>query len=87
MLQAGLHNDGSKPVWDFHADLMLTGTPLSDPHAAFFDTEVASRIRVTGLIKTNRLARSAAFADLKRELSHWHQRVLICHNFGFQSRL
>ena len=87
MVQAGLHYGGSKPVWDFHADLMLTWTPLSDPHAAFFGTEVASRIRVTGLIKTNRLARSAAFADLKRELSHWHQRVLICHNFGFESPL
>ncbi|MEJ6747072.1 MAG: hypothetical protein QNK98_10065 [Yoonia sp.] len=87
MVQAGLHYGGSKPVWDFHADLMLTWTPLPDPHAAFFGTDVADRIRVTGLIKTNRLDRSAVFADLDSELSHWRQRLLICHNFGFESPL
>ncbi|ALI56887.1 hypothetical protein [Celeribacter marinus] len=87
MVQAGLHYGGSKRVWDFHADLILTWKPLPDPHATFFGTDVADRIRVTGLIKTNRLARSAAFADLSRELSHWRQRLLICHNFGFESPL
>ena len=87
MVQAGLHYGGSKPVWDFHADLILTWTPLPDPHAAFFGKDVADRIHVTGLIKTNRLACSEVFSDLYSELSHWHQRLLICHNFGFESPL
>ena len=87
MVQAGLHYGGSKPVWDFHADLMLTWTQLPDPHAAFFGTDVADRIRVTGLIKTNRMARSPAVDDLNRDLGNWRQRLLICHNFGFESPL
>jgi hypothetical protein len=87
MVQAGLHYAGAKPVWDFHAQLMLTWTPLPDPHAAFFEPNIADRVRVTGLIKTNRLAVPADIAELDRELGKWRQRLLICHNFGFESPL
>ncbi|WP_417243498.1 hypothetical protein [Celeribacter sp.] len=87
MVQAGLHYGGAKPVWDFHAGLILTWTQLPDPHAPFFAHDIADRLRVTGLIKTNRLAPAATLGDLDRELGTWRQRLLICHNFGFESPL
>ncbi|MBT5295104.1 MAG: hypothetical protein HOL32_05910 [Octadecabacter sp.] len=87
MVQAGLHYGGPKPVWDFHAGLMLTWTPIEDPHASYCGGTVADRLRVTGLIKTNRLALSPDLAALDRELGAWRQRLLICHNFGFESPL
>ena len=87
MVPAGLHYAGAKAVWDFHAGLMLTWTQLPDQHATFFGKAVADRIRVTGLIKTNRLASAADLDNLDQELGQWRQRLLICHNFGFESLL
>lgn len=87
MVQAGLHYRGAKPAWNFHAGLVLTWTPLPDPHAAFFGESISERLSVTGLIKTNRLAPHLSLRELGRELGDWDQRLLICHNFGFESPL
>ena len=87
MVQAGLHYAGAKPVWDFHANLMVLWRALPDPHAPFFVPPVAERTQVTGLIKTNRLAPAAKRDELWRDLGDWKQRLLICHNFGFESPL
>jgi len=87
MVQAGLHHAWTKPRWQFHAGLMLIWAPLPDPHASFLAPDVAERLRVTGLIKTNRLGPSPGHAALARELADWRQRLLICHNYGFESAL
>ncbi len=87
MVQAGLHYAGPKPVWSFHAGLMLVWAPLLDPNASFFESPIANRLRETGLIKTNRLAPHPSHDSLSRELDKWDQRVLICHNYGFESQL
>lgn len=87
MVQAGLHHAWTKPLWQFHAGLMLVWAPLPDPLPAFLAPDVAPRLRVTGLIKTNRLAPSPAHETLVRELARWRQRLLICHNYGFESAL
>jgi hypothetical protein len=87
MVQAGLHYAWKKPLWRFHAGLMLIWVPLADPHAPFLAPDVAGRLCVTGLIKTNRLARSASHAALAAELAPWRQRLLICHNYGFETAL
>lgn len=87
MVQAGLHYAGTKEKWTFHAGLMLLWRPLLDPNASFFGTPVGDRIQVSGLIKANRLAPAPNKMDLERALGTWRQRVLICHNFGFESPL
>lgn len=87
MVQAGLHYAGAKKQWQFHAGLMLIWAPLSNPTAEFFSPEVTDRLRVSGLIKTNRLAQSAGHAELAREFAPWRQRLLICHNYGFEQLL
>lgn len=87
MVQAGLHYAGPKPTWTFHAQKMLVWTPLPDPQAAFFGAPVADRLAVTGLIKTNRLAEWPDMAALRAEFSGFRKRLLICHNFGFESHL
>lgn len=84
MLQAGLHLAGDKPLWDFHAGLMLLWRPLPNPEAAFFARPVADRVRVTGMIKQDLRAPSPRHAEVAASLAAWRQRVLICHNFGFE---
>jgi hypothetical protein len=87
MVQAGLHHAWKKPRWQFHSELMLVWKALADPLPSFLPPDTAQRLRVTGLIKTNRLARSASHDTLAAELSGWRQRLLICHNYGFESTL
>ena len=87
MVQAGLHYAGPKPVWNFHANLILTWTPVPNPHATFFGSDISNRFRVTGLLKTNRLSPATTQHNLDQELGQWYQRLLICHNFGFESQL
>ena len=80
MVQAGLHYAGPKPVWNFHANLILTWTPVPNPHATFFGSDISNRFRVTGLLKTNRLSPATTQHNLDQELGQWYQRLLICHN-------
>lgn len=87
MVQAGLHYAWNKPLWTFHAGLLLLWKPLADPLPAFLEPGLDRHVQVTGLIKTNRLARSASHDTLAAELSGWRQRLLICHNYGFESTL
>lgn len=87
MVQAGLHHAWTKSHWRYHAGLMLLWVPLADPFPAFLDPDVARRIMVTGLIKTNRLAPHPAHAALEAELKPWRRRLLICHNYAFESAL
>ena len=84
MLQGGLHEGGYRTDWAYHAQLMLLWAPLPDPNAAFFQTPIADRIRVTGLIKTNRRPPWGLQNQLRDALGrNWRQTVLICHNYGF----
>jgi len=87
MVQMGLHYAGTKPHWDFHAGLMLIWTPLLEPDVPFLDPLIADRLVVTGLIKTNVLGPSPHREALDEALGHWRQRILICHNYGFESLL
>lgn len=85
MVQSGLHEAGNKPLWDFHASLLLLWAPLTDPSAPYLAPRIANRIRVTGLIKGNVLEPWPWEKDLRDALGrNWQQTVLICHNFGFE---
>lgn len=84
MVQSGLHLAGDKPAWDFYAGLMLLWRPLPDPDAAFFTRPVADRLTVTGMIKHDLRAPSPRHAETAASLAAYRQRVLICHNFGFE---
>jgi hypothetical protein len=85
MVQAGLHEPWIKPHWRFHAGLMLVWKALPDPLPDFLSPDIAPRLKVTGLIKANRLALSPSHHAVAREMSAWRQRLLICHNYGFES--
>lgn len=85
MVQAGLHFAWVKPLWQFHAGLLLLWRSLPDPLPGFLASDLAERIQVTGLIKANRLKPSPSHAELARELSPWRKRLLICHNYGFEN--
>lgn len=85
MVQSGLHETGTKQLWDFHASLLLLWAPLTAPYAPYLAPRIADRIRVTGLIKANVLEPWPLEKELRDALGrNWQQTVLICHNFGFE---
>jgi hypothetical protein len=87
MVQAGLHHAGWKKQWKFYGKQMLLWKPLP-PEASDFISEMdGHRWDVVGLIKANRLAVSPLSGQLRQQFSGYRQRVLICHNYGFEKSL
>ncbi len=87
MVQSGLHLAGFKPRWTFYADRMLVWKPLPANASDFIEGPIADRMRVIGLIKTNRLGPSSLVKEMTDLFSSYRQRVLICHNYGFENLL
>jgi len=87
MVQAGLHHAGSRNLWKFYGKQMLLWKPLPVGAANYIDRLTDHHWNVVGLIKTNRLAASPLSERLKVQFSNFRQRVLICHNYGFEHSL
>jgi hypothetical protein len=87
MVQAGLHYPAGTPQWRFYAEQMLVWKPLPQDARSFIRTPLENRVYVTGLLKCNRLGPAPLAAQLRASFAHYRQRVLICHNYGFERML
>ena len=85
MVQQGLHtNEVMRDVWDYYSQTMLVWADLPDIATDFLAPNVANRLHVTGITKTNLLKPWPNQDQLVEEFSKFSRRVLICHNFGFE---
>ena len=85
MVQQGLQTKGVlRDVWDFYSQTLLIWADLPNAAASFLAPDVADRMHVTGITKTNLLSSWPNQDRLAAELSKFSRRVLICHNFGFE---
>ena len=65
--------------------LSLIWADLPNTATNFLAPDVADRMHVTGITKTNLLSAWPNQDRLAAELSKFSRRVLICHNFGFET--
>lgn len=86
MVQSGLHVQGADRarIWDYYAEKMLIWSELPDPSAPWLAPNVADKLSITGITKTNLLAPWPGLPELRAQFQAFDQTVLICHNFGFE---
>jgi len=86
MVQQGLQTKGElRDVWDYYSQTLLIWADLPNTATEFLAPDVADRLHVTGITKTNLLGTWPNQDRLAAELSKFSRRVLICHNFGFEA--
>ena len=86
MVQQGLHTQGVlRDVWDYYSQTLLIWADLPNTATNFLAPSVADRLHVTGITKTNLLDAWPNQDKVAAEFSKFSRRVLICHNFGFES--
>jgi len=88
MKQMGLHYTPDRTPWQFHSELLLL---WEEPGPGARDTVISLRpgaeIHICGMLKANRLPPAPPDAQIVARLASYRQRVLVCHNYGFESSL
>ncbi|WP_108484106.1 hypothetical protein [Oceaniglobus ichthyenteri] len=86
MKQHGLNYAHDGKVFQFAADLMLVWDQRAKQgQGTLYNTAPGAIVSLCGPTKTNRLAARPLPDPLVKQFSSYRQRVLICHNYGFEA--